>query len=189
MSLDRFFEDQHSRRAFFGLLGASAAGGAGALVAACGGDDEGDEAGDLEILNGALDIEHAAVAAYTEGVTLLEGNVLELGRQLLDHERKHVDGLSSAITELGGNPNEARKSYPFPDLRSEDDVLRFAHDIEQTAVAAYLDIIPRLSSGALRATAVQILTAEAEHISVLLEQLGRPPVPDAFVKGATKVRL
>jgi rubrerythrin len=190
MRMDRIFKDERSRRSFFGLLGVGAGGGASAFIAACGGDDGGgDEAGDLEILNGALDLEHAAVAAYTEGVALLEGNVLKLGRQLLEHERQHVDGLSSAITELGGKPNEARKSYPFPDLQSEGDVLRFAHDLEQTAVAGYLDAIPKLSSAALRATAVQILTAEAEHISVLLDELGRPPVPSSFVKGATKVRL
>jgi len=51
------------------------------------------------------------------------------------------------------------------------------------AIAAYLDALPKLSSPDLRATAAAIVTTEAEHVSVLLGALGRPPVPTAFVTG------
>jgi rubrerythrin len=191
MKTARLLTDPHSRRRFFTVVGVSVAGGSAAFIAACGGDgeDDGGPEGDLDILNGALELEHGAVAAYTEGASLLEGETARLGRRLLQHEQAHVEGLSAAITELGGKPRRAKKSYPFPNFRDQDDVLRFAYDLEQTAVAAYMDAIPKLSSGALRATAVQLATNEAEHIAVLLGVLGRPQTPDAFVKGARKVEL
>jgi rubrerythrin len=188
--VDRFLTSERSRRTFFRILGVGVAGGSAAFIAACGGDGgEGGPEGDLEILNGALELEHGAVAAYTEGASLLEGEAARLGRRLLEHEQAHVEGLSAAITELGGKPSKARKSYPFPDFKNQADVLKFAHDLEQTAVAMYLDAIPKLSSGGLRASTAQIATNEAEHIAVLLGVLGRPQTPNAFVKGARKVEL
>jgi rubrerythrin len=191
MNLDRFLKDQHSRRSLFRLFGVSVAGGSAVFLAACGGDDESDggAGSDLEILNDVLDLEHAAVAGYTAGVELLRGDLLRTGRTFLEHERAHADALNSAITELGGKPNRARESYPFPDLKSQDDALRFANDVELTALAVYLDSIPKLSNGALRATAAQIATSEAEHMSVLLGALDRPQAPEAFVRGARKVTL
>lgn len=45
--------------------------------------------------------------------------------------------------------------------------------------------MPKLSDGRLRGTAAAILTNEAEHVSVLLGAMGRPPVPAAFVTGRT----
>jgi bacterioferritin (cytochrome b1) len=191
MNPDRFLKDQHSRRSLFRLFGVSVAGGSAVFLSACGGDDEreGGAGSDLEILNDVLELEHAAVAAYTAGVELLRGDLLRTGRTFLEHERAHADALSSAITELGGKPNRARESYPFPDLKSHDDALRFANDVELTALAVYLDSIPKLSNGALRATAAQIATSEAEHMSVLLGALDRPQAPDAFVRGARKVTL
>ena len=55
--------------------------------------------------------------------------------------------------------------------------------IENRAIAAYLDALPKLSSPDLRATVASIVTTEAEHASVLLGALGRPQVPSAFVVG------
>ena len=55
--------------------------------------------------------------------------------------------------------------------------------IENTAIAAYLDALPKLSSPDLRATAASIVTNEAQHVSVLQGALARPEVPAAFVVG------
>ena len=62
-------------------------------------------------------------------------------------------------------------------------MLRFAVDLENTAIAAYIDALPKLSDGDLRATAASIITNEAEHLSLLLDALGRDPTPSAFVTG------
>ena len=189
-----------SRRDFFRLAGLATAGGSVVFAAACGDDDDScggstaavmeNGAGgerDVMILNAALDLENTAIAAYTAGAALLKGPVLATGKLFLAQEQEHAAGLAQAIRDLGGTPKKAKPAAAyakgFPKLRSQNDVLRFAVDLENTAVAAYVDAIPKLSDPKLRQTAAAINTNEAEHISVLLGALGKPPVPDAYVTG------
>jgi rubrerythrin len=189
-----------SRRDFFRLTGLTAAGGSVVFLAACGDDDEpppgadedqGASERDIEILNAALDLENTAIAAYTAGAALLKGPVLKLGKQFLGHEREHAGGLTQAIRDLGGTPNKAKSAdeyaRSFPNLKTQEDVLRFAVDLENMAVRAYVDAIPKLSSGDLRQTGAAIVSNEAEHIAVLLGALNpnqpAKQVPDAFVTG------
>jgi rubrerythrin len=191
MDLDRFLRDPLSRRRFFRMSGVSVAGGSAMFLAACGGDDtdtpatgpDESDAADVEILNSALDLELMAVAAYKAGAMLLTGEVLAVGRQFLEHEQEHADGLATAIKDAGGRPNRSKPSYDFPQLKSQTDVLRFAVDLENTAIAAYIDALPKLGKGDLRATASAIVANEAEHVAVLLGALGEQQVPDAFVVG------
>lgn len=187
-----------SRRKFLRLTGLAGVGGS-ALLAACGGDEEVELGAprvspverDVRILNGTLDLEFAAIAAYEAGVGLLRGAALPAGRQFLGHEREHAERLKQAIRDLGGTPNRPRRSEEylrqFPNLTSQRDVLRFAVDLENAVVEAYVDAIPRISSQDLRSTSAAILSNEAEHISALLGILnpGDPlaQVPQAFVTG------
>ena len=192
MDVDSFLRDPLSRRRFFRMSGVSVAGASAVFLAACGDDDEssgggqadtgGNEA-DVEILNSALDLELMAVAAYKAGAGRLRGEVLDAGQTFLEQEQEHADGLASAIRDLGGTANRAKSAYDFPELSGQEGVLRFAVDLENTAVAAYIDAIPKLSSAELRGTAAAIVTNEAEHIAVLLGALGEPQVPSAFVTG------
>ena len=192
MDLDHFVRDPQSRRRFFRTSGVSVAGGASAMfLVACSDDtknpvrigpDESDQA-DVEILNGALDLELLAVAAYKVGAGRLRGERLALVKVFLEQEQEHADGLAAAIKDLDGTPNRAKSAYDFPVLGSEADVLRFSVDLENTAIAAYIDALPKFSDKDLRATIASIVTNEAEHVSVLLEALGREPVPGAFVNG------
>ena len=191
MDVDSFLRDPLSRRRFFRMSGVSVAGGSAVFLAACGDDtksttpqgpDESDEA-DVEILNSALDLEFMAVAAYKAGAAKLKGDVLQAGKLFLEQEQEHADGLAAAIKEAGGRPNRAKTRYEFPELRSQDDVLKFAIDLENTAIAAYIDALPKLGKGDLRATAAAIISNEAEHVSVLLGALGEQQVPGAFVVG------
>ncbi|MBA3328347.1 MAG: ferritin-like domain-containing protein [Solirubrobacterales bacterium] len=192
MDLDRFLRDPQSRRRFFRASGVSLAGGSAVFLAACTDDtklsqeeigpDESDAA-DVELLNSALDLELMAVAAYKAGAARLKGDVLQVGKLFLQHEQEHADGLIAAIKDAGGKPNQARATYDFPELRTQRDVLRFAIDLENTAIAAYIDLLPKLGEGDLRATAAAILSNEAEHVAVLLGALGEEQVPDAFVVG------
>jgi rubrerythrin len=192
MDIDSFLRDPLSRRRFFRLSGVCLAGGSAVFLAACADDtktpgvrtgpDESDQA-DVEILNSALDLELMAVAAYKAGAARLTGDVLQVGKAFLEQEQEHADGLAQAIKDAGGMPNRPKPSYDFPTLRSQNDVLRFAVDLEDTAIAAYIDALPKLSQGDLRATAAAIVTNEAEHVAVLLGALGKNQVPDAFVTG------
>lgn len=194
MDIDGFLRDQVSRRRFFHGAGVSVIGSSAVFLAACGDDDDepsgsatakettGDDA-DVEILNSALDLELTAVAAYKAGAKQLKGSVLDAGQKFLQQEQEHADGLAQAIKAMGGTPNKAKASYDFPTLSNQEDVLKFAVDLEYTAIAAYIDALPKLSDPKLRGTAAAIVTNEAEHISVLLGALGMDPVPDAFVQG------
>ena len=191
MDIDSLVRDPLSRRRFLGTAGASAAGGSALLLAACGresqplaeaGPDESDQA-DVEILNGALDLEFMAVAAYKAGAAQLTGDLLQIGKLFLAQEQEHADGLTSTIKDAGGKPNRAKSAYDFPPLRSADDVLRYAVHLENTAIAFYIDALPKLTNGDVRATAASIITTEAEHLAVLREALGHSPLPAAFVTG------
>jgi rubrerythrin len=187
MEFERFLADPLSRRRFFHASGVAVGGGSAAFLAACGGSSKKKKttsaAADVAILNSAIDLENTAIAAYTAGAPLLKGEVLKLGREFLGQEKDHADALSTAVTQLGGHPARPKASYDFPHVRTQRDVLLLANMIENTAIAAYLDALPRLSSHDLRATAASIVTNEAEHVSVLLGALGRPQVPTAFVVG------
>ena len=190
-----------SRREFLRLASVTGVAGSAVFLAACGGEEDDSGGGlrdrassgerDVRILNVAVDLEHTAVAAYTAGLALMEGDAREAGRKVLAHEREHAAGLGQAIKDLGGTPNQPRRSDEyrtrFPNLKTQEDALRFAVDLENMAVEAYLEAIPKLSSPDLRQTAAAIVANEAEHISVLLGILnpGDPAaqVPDAFVTG------
>ena len=191
MDLDHFLRDPRSRRHFFRTSGVGVAGASTMFLAACSDDtknpvkigpDESDQA-DVEILNGVLDLELLTVAAYKVGAGRLRGDRLSIVKGFLEQEQAHVDGLGGTIKDLDGTPNRAKSTYDFPVLRSEADVLRFAIDLENTAIAAYIDALPKFSDKDLRSMAGSIITNEAEHSSVLLQALGREPVPDAFVTG------
>lgn len=193
MDIDSFLRDPTSRRRFFASSGVCIAGGSAVFLAACSDDGAGPgraaptrkeaDAADVEILNGALDLELMAVEAYKAAAGTLTGDVLRIGKLFVEQEQEHADALAAAITEAGGTPNEAKSSYDFPELRSQREALRFAVELENTAVAAYIDALPKLTSNTLRGAASAIVTNEAQHIAVLRGALGLAPVPHAFVTG------
>jgi rubrerythrin len=145
--------------------------------------DESDDA-DVELLNLALDLELEAVAAYKAAAGMLRGDALAAAKRFVEHEQEHASRLTAAIREAGGKPNRPRRSYDFPPLRSQQDALRFAISLEDVAIAAYIDLLPKLGRGELRATAAAIVANEAEHVAVLRTALGEEPVPAAFVVGS-----
>ena len=190
--IDGLLRDPLSRRRLFGMAGVGAAGASAALLTGCGDDtkspssqsapDESDAA-DVELLNAALDLELMVVEAYKAGAGALRGSNLQIAQGFLEQEQAHADSLASAIRDAGGRPNGPKSSYDYRRWRSQRAVLRFAVDLENTVIASYIDVLPKLSQRDLRATAAAIVTCEAEHIAVLLGALGEPQVPAAFVTG------
>jgi bacterioferritin (cytochrome b1) len=176
-----------SRRRLLATAGASAV-----LLAGCGDDtknpnvrtapDESDTA-DVELLNTMLDLELETIAAYKTAAGGLRGGALQVAKGFLEQEQAHADALAKAIGDLNGVPNQPKSSYSFRTLRSQRDVMRFAVALEDTAIAAYIDVLPKLSPGAVRSTISAILTTEAEHLAVWRGELGDPPAPAAFVVG------
>jgi rubrerythrin len=188
--INGLLRDPLSRRR---LLAMTAAGASAALVAGCADDtknpavktapDETDTA-DVELLNSMLDLEFMTVAAYKAAAAKLSGSALQAAKGFLEQEQEHADTLTRAIRDLKGVPNRAKSSaYDFRPLSSQRDTLRFAVDFENNAIAAYMDVLPKLSAGEIRSTISGILTCEAEHACVLLGELGADQVPSAFVVG------
>ncbi len=136
-------------------------------------------AGDLDILNYALTLEHLESNAYAvaNGSGLLSGAAAEYFKTFGDHEATHVDTLVKTIKELGGTPVQAQASYNFPKLTSQQDILDYFQVVEELGAAAYLGQAPRLMTPDLITAAVSIHNVEAQHAAVLSDLVGKPPAP------------
>jgi bacterioferritin (cytochrome b1) len=136
---------------------------------------------DLDILVAALDLEHMSIAAYAAGIPLLSGNAQRAGKEFLLQELAHAGSLATLIKQAGGKPSAPQSSYDLGNPRGEADVLALLHTVERRVIAAYLDAIPRLPAGLVRAKLVSILANEAQHIAVVRQQLGLQPVPSPLL--------
>jgi hypothetical protein len=182
-----------ARRDFVKLAAVAAP---GALFSACGGEDDSPPLTpaeiDVRILNRILGYEHAMGAAYAAGLPLLRGAVRSRARLFLEQEREHVRALRTAVGDLGGVPAVARtmEEYrrSFPALHDGADVLRFAIDLENRVVRAYVEVSGDIADREVRQRVGSILTCDAEHVAMLRAAAGRAPVPDAFVTGTAQVR-
>ena len=70
--------------------------------------------------------------------------MLALAGQFQGHHKEHAELLAKTVQKLGGKPVSAKKKYSFPvdQLKTQADVLRFAAQLEQGAVSAYLGAVP-----------------------------------------------
>lgn len=195
MDFDEILYDPRSRRAFMRTAGAGLAGGSSLLLAACGGGSKPTHkqaaeqsvnlairASDVQILNGVLDVEHTAIAAYTAGIPLLSGHPRAAAVRFLGQELSHATAISGAIKGAGGKPNQPQDAYDLGHPSGQAQVLALLDGLEESLVDVYLDAIPKLSPGWLRAAAASILANEGQHISVLREIRGLPPAPSAFLE-------
>jgi hypothetical protein len=170
----------------------------GALLASCGGGDDNPEVtttvrpdqsrSDAAVTNSLLDLERTAVIAYELAGRRLTGAARATAHMFRDHERDHQRAMEDALRDLGAHPvpPRPRASYVdgFPPLRSDQDVLRFVLDVENTQVAAYGDSLGSVVTPELRATLLAILGTQAEHMSVILGELNEPQAARALVTGS-----
>jgi len=179
-----------SRRA---MLKNSGAAGAALLLAGCGSDSNPLDVhkippearnADVEILNGLLALEYKAIAAYTAGIPLLEGrHVQTAARQFLSQEISHSGEVYALLRRANGTAIKHRMSYAFGRPRGHKDVLNLLHALEQEQIAAYLDAIPNVSPGPVRAALTSILANEAQHLVVVRRAQRVEPIPTPFVTG------
>ena len=194
MTFSRFtsaFPIDPARRLFAARTGWVISAGAVALLAGCDTvaaqkkSNAAATASDVDILNSALAAEHQGIAAYQVGAQsgLLQKPVLDLALQFQGHHKAHADLLAATVKKMGGTPAEPKPKYDFPvdQLRTQNDVLRFAAGLEQGAASAYLGAVPLLDDRELARAAASILGDEAMHWAVLRYALGENPVPAAFV--------
>lgn len=183
-----------TRRGLLRVAGSGAAAGAAVLLVACGGRGSHRprvetipppaRAADLELLGQALEREHKAIAAYTAVIPLLSGGVQTAAMHFLDQELSHAGELSVLIKQAQGKAARPAPSYDLGRPRTRQDLLGLLHALEREQIAGYLQAIPIVSPGPVRAALAAILGNDAQHVSVLRLALGLDPAPSPFVTGA-----
>ncbi len=205
----RLADDPASRRRFLRMAGGAGAASALALIAGCGesSDDERDTGGagsidekgtsgrkakgDLEIVNYALMLEHVEVAFYDKVLeaAVLKGPALEAVKTFADHEREHVDALTTAAENLGGKP--VKKPKTRFELGDKMAVLKLAATVENLGASAYLGQAAMIEDEEILAAALSIHSVEARHAATLNILTGEPPTVDrtGFAKPATMAEV
>ncbi len=137
-------------------------------------------AGDIDILNVALALEHEAIEAYQIGAEsgLLQKPVLDVAVLFQGHHKAHRDALAAAITQLGGTAvkPETRASYvtslEVAKITGQTDILRLAQRLERGAANAYLGVIPAFGSKDLAQVSAKLASDETAHWALLSQVLG-----------------
>ena len=142
----------------------------------------------VDVLNYALTLEHLEHAFYRDGLEAFSAddfraagyadNVYEWFGIIRDHEREHVDTLTTVITDLGGEPvAEAAYDFGYGDLAG---FVGVAQVLENTGVSAYQGAAQFLiDEDELLTAALTIHGVEARHAAYLNGLQGESPFPDA----------
>ena len=136
-------------------------------------------AGDVQILNVALSLEHEAISAYQLGATsgLLQKPVLDVAVAFQSHHKEHRDALIATIRKMGGTPVAAKSDAEVgaalnaASLRSQTDVLRLAQRLERGAANAYIGVIPSFADRGLAQVSSRLAADETMHWTALSQAL------------------
>jgi hypothetical protein len=138
---------------------------------------------DVEILNRLLHLEYRAVAAYTAAIPLLQLHVKDAAKQFLEQDLTHAGELYSLIKQADGQGDRARPSYDLGNPRTHKQILELLHGVEQAQITGYLEAIPSVSPGSVRAALASILANDAQHMTVVRLALRLDALPSALVTG------
>jgi hypothetical protein len=182
---------QPSRRKLLTATGAVAIAGAAGLVSACGSGSQSSThsnplppgAVDVGILNHGLDLKHYVIAAYTAAAPLLTGRMHAAAKRFLAQELSHASAVIALIEHAGGTPNSPQPTYDLGHPRGRKEIVRLLDAAENRQIAAFLEMIPMVSTGQPRTTLASIVANDAQQVSVLRLALKEGPIPSAFVTG------
>ncbi len=149
---------------------------------------------DLDIANYALTLEHLEHAFYRDGLKMFDeaafkednrpGNLRENLEAIRGHEEAHVDFLTEAISEAGGEPvEEAEYDFGYDDIAG---FLEVAMALENVGVSAYAGAAPSIKDEGILAAALGVHSVEARHAAYLNARNGESPFPDAFDEARTR---
>ena len=187
MALDQI-PSAASRRTL--LLGAGLLAG-GAVLAAGASARAADASGDVQVMQGALALEHEGIAAYRlAGASgLLQPDTLKVALIFKGHHEQHRDALAGLIRKAGGNPVEPRpdadyvKELNLGVLKSQADVVMLATKLELGATNAYAGQVAALHDPQLAHLFAQLSADEAVHWTTLNNAAGAPIPTKAFLFG------
>jgi hypothetical protein len=170
-------------------------GGAAAalFLASCGGGDPPPHTGPrpgsgAALLSSLLALRLAVISAYDACEEVLTGRARIQIRAIRAQERGGVGSYTRLIEELGGQPprgkTHAEYARTFPRLRTAEDALRFAEDLEERQVRADLEALTELPDVALRTWVAGSLGNDSFHLAAVRVLQGLPASEGPFVTGA-----
>ena len=137
-------------------------------------------AGDVDILNVALGLEHEAIEAYQIGAEsgLLQKPVLDVAVVFQGHHKGHRDVLIGTIRQLGATAvmpksrDEYVKALNVAAIKGQVDILKLAQRLERGAANAYIGVIPSFKDTALAQVSARLAADETMHWTALTQALG-----------------
>ena len=137
---------------------------------------------DVQLLNAALELEHEGIAAYQIAAEsgLLSADVIKVGITFQSHHKTHRDDLAAAIRRLGGQAATSKSIAEYvaalgaAALKTQNDVLKLALQLERGAANAYLGLIPSLEATEFHLLSARMAGDEAFHAAILGNALNEP---------------
>jgi rubrerythrin len=148
-------------------------------------------AADVQVMQGALALEHEGIAAYRlAGASgLLQPDTLKVALIFKGHHEQHRDALANLIRKAGGMPVEPKadadyiKELNLAALKTQTDVVRLATELELGATNAYAGQVAALHDPQLAQLFTQLSADEAVHWTTLNNAAGTPIPAKAFLFG------
>ena len=170
--------------------GAGAATAFAAFLAACGDDDDDQAAdiqdtqardagagGDLEIVQYALTLEHLETDFYNAVIdagVIKDAALAKTATMIRDNEQEHVDALTAVNKQLGGTGYKRPKTTFDAVLDGGPAmILETAATVENLGAAAYLGQAGRIKSKDILASALAIHSVEGRHAAALNTLVGQ----------------
>jgi Ferritin-like domain len=189
---NQFSRGQDGRRGFGRAAVVLWVGTAAALLAlGCGRSGQGadpdpEKGSDVAILDAALSRELTAASVYSHGAGLLRGRLGAVAREFHAQELQYVDAITKAIRGLGAKTEAEAERPDLSEAEGARGFLAVAYELENADLASYLEVAPRLYTGAPRALVTSLAAGHAQHLVVLRQALGAglaASAPQAFDTG------
>lgn len=169
-----------TRRRFIGASGLTIAGGPAVFLAACGAGNlyPSSYRPDAKIVSAVRAASLRAAAAYAGTAHLLKGPARASITPFADQEKQHADRLATALRDLGTHAARPKSTAQYSQelglakLHDQTAALVFLVQLEKMTIATYEEALPKLRTPDLRGSFAQIVTNNAQHLSVLLGVAG-----------------
>jgi hypothetical protein len=127
------------------------------------------DAGDLDILNFALGLEHIETAMFRQVVASgqLTGEAADTAKMFGSFEQAHVDALTKALQGANYASIAAPGTYKFPAFDTQESILKFLNVVAPIGVGAYTGAAKQLKDKALLGVAGAIVQVEARQLAIL----------------------
>jgi Ferritin-like domain len=189
VSLGMFERRGFLRNAGLAAVSLSVIGAASPIAAAT--QASSDSESDVNVMQGALAIEHEGIAAYriAGGSGLLTPGTLKIATIFMGHHQQHRDSLEALIQKAGGTPVAPKTDSQYAQelnlaaLKSEGDVIALATRLEQGATNAYAGQVAALQNRQLTHLFTQLCADEAVHWATLNNAMGVPIPAKAYLFG------